>query len=512
MRWRLAGALGLGVLLAAGSASAGGATTPLRYDGHRVLRVEPTGPAQLRRLLALADDVWTERPGLGAPVDVRVSAATQAQLLAEGFVFEVRIPDVQQAVDAERARLATPLDPAAASDWFSEFRDWNAINDYMDTLAALRPDLVSIEPVGTSLEGREIRALRLQSPATTGKAAMLLTGTMHAREWLSPMTVMCIAEAMVQGYEADPATTELLDALELVIVPVINPDGYVYSWTSERYWRKNRRDGHGVDLNRNWSYAWGGQGASDNPFEENYRGAGPLSEPETTALAAFIGANEHLVAQIDFHSYSELVLYPWGHQYGAAPDEAMLSGLAGQMAGAIGATHGHAYAPIQGSDLYPASGVVDDWSYGEHGMMAFTIELRGNDFVIPPSEIVPTCEENLEATLVLAQWAREQGDPVPVPEDDGDGTTTGAGSGDDDAGDDPPPPGGTGGGDDDGSTSGDDEDSGARWSDSGQDGALPPGFGDDDEAGGCGCHQPGPGARGWWVLLMGLGLGRRRRR
>lgn len=506
----LGATLGLGALLVAASVAAGEVAAPVRYDGHQVLRVQPANQAQLRRLLALADDVWTERPGLWAPVDVRVSSATAARLRAEGFDVQVRVADVQAAVDAERARLAALVDPAAApSDWFAEFRDWDEIDAYMDTLAAQRPELVSLEPVGTSLEGRPIRAMRLLSPATTGKAAMLVSGTMHAREWLSPMTVMCIAEAMVHGYADDPQVTALLDALEVIIVPVINPDGYVYSWTTDRYWRKNRRDGHGVDLNRNWAYAWGGPGASDDPFANDYRGEGPLSEPETAALAAFIEANEQLVAQIDVHSYSELVLYPWGHQYGAAPDEAMLSSLAGQMADAIAATHGRTYAPIQGSDLYPASGVVDDWSYAEHGMMSFTIELRGEDFVIAPSEIVPTCEENLEATWALAQWASEQGEPVPVPEDDGGGATAGSESGNDGSSTGSSLPGGTGDGDGL-STAGHEGSGGTGWS--GQDGALPPGFGDDEGVSGCGCRHGRTGFGGLWVLLVGLGLRWRRLR
>jgi len=221
--------------------------------------------------LELAEDVWTERPGLG-PVDVRVSAATQKMLDAEGFSYALRIADVQAEVDAELARLGAAPDPSAASDWFEEFRDLDAINAYIDVLAGQRPDLVSLEVVGSSLEGREIRALRLTSPATTDTAAMLLTGTMHAREWLSPMTVMCIAEAMIEGYESDPAITEVLDSLELFIVPVLNPDGYVYTWQADRYWRKNRRGDYGVDLNRNWDHAWGGQGASNYPYDENFRG------------------------------------------------------------------------------------------------------------------------------------------------------------------------------------------------------------------------------------------------
>ncbi|MCH9681716.1 MAG: M14 family metallocarboxypeptidase [Deltaproteobacteria bacterium] len=491
-------------------------TSVVRYDGHQVLRVEPADEDELAQVLDLADDVWTERVGLGAPVDIRISPQGRAALDITGISYEVRVADVQSAVDMERARLVATHDPASASEWFDDFRDWNAINAYMDTLAALDPELVTIESVGMSLEGREIRALRLNSPAATGKAAMIISGTMHAREWLSPMTVMCIAETLVNDYGADSDTTSLLDALDLVIVPVLNPDGYVYSWQAERYWRKNRRGGYGVDLNRNWDYQWGGQGASNNPNDENFHGEGPLSEPESQALASYIEGFDHAVAHLDFHSYSELILYPWGYQFGAAPDEGMLSMLAGQMSSAIQGTHRHYSSPIQGSDLYPAAGVVDDWSYGVHDMMSFTVELRGNDFVIPPSEIVPTCEENLAAVMVLAQWASEQADPVPTSgDDDGGASDDGLDAGDDD---DASADGGAGDMGGDGIASdGGDEGPGGTAADGGaggdgQPGALPPGFGGEGlPAGGCACTQGRQPMPPWWLMLGLLGLRRRRR-
>ncbi len=469
-------------------------TPAVRYDGHRVLRVEPRSTAQLERLLSLADVVWTERPGVGVPVDVRVSPSAAAALDVEGFDYRVRIADVQEAIDAEHARLSAPPDPLGApSAWFSEFRDLEAIEAYMDELASLHPEVVTLEPVGESFEGRPIRALRLSSPATTDTAAMLLTGTLHAREWLSPMTVLCIAEAMAEGYDVDPETTALLDALDLLVVPMVNPDGYVYSWTTDRYWRKNRREDHGVDLNRNFSHAWGGLGSSPYPYDENFRGEEAMSEPETAALARYVDANERLVAYIDMHAYGEVILHPWGHQYSPAPDAELLSDLAIQMSDAIVSVHGVEYDAIQGSILYPASGVSDDWSYGQRGLMGFTIELRGDDFVIPPSQIVPTCEESLEAVWALAQWARDQSEPLPIPEDDQSATW---GSTADGAG----LTSNTGGGL---LTAGDDEDG-----DSGLPGGTEAPAGDGDDRGsGCACRSRGAPGAGSWALLVLLGLG-----
>lgn len=474
----------------------------VRYDGHRVIRVEPASTAQLRRLLALADDVWTERPGVGRSLDVRVSPATLAQLDAEGIAYRVRIDDVQRRVDDERERWRTPPDPhGAPTEWFSDFRDLPAIEAFIAALAQRRPDLVTVQTLGMSVEGRPILALRLDGPVTTETSTMLVTGTQHAREWLSPMAVVCVAEALVGGYGVDPEITDLLDALELVLVPVVNPDGYVHAWTTERYWRKNRHDGHGVDLNRNWAHAWGGLGSSNYPYDEDFRGEGPLSEPETAAVAAWMEAQPRLVASIDVHTYGELLLYPWSHQFSPPPDQAELAGLAEGMVEAIGAAHGHDYAAIQGSSLYPASGVADDWSYGQRGIMAFTLELRGDDFVVPPAEIEPACDETLAAVRQLGQWAREQSEPVPVPDDDQSATggstggtgehelTTGGGDGTTSATD--PLPGGT-----------------AASTSPGE------GEGEAEPATGCACAaEGGPiGAKSFLLLVPWAWIGRRSRR
>jgi MYXO-CTERM domain-containing protein len=318
------------------------------------------------------------------------------------------------------------------------------------------------------------------------------------------MTVMCIAERLLDD-------AELLQAIDVHVIPVLNPDGYVYSWQGDRYWRKNTRGGYGVDLNRNWGYAWGGAGASPNPSDENYHGDGPFSEPETQIVRDWMVAHPDLVAHIDFHSYAELVIYPWGYGYEAAPDEPQLSSLAGAIANAASATHGHGFQPIQGADFYPAAGAVDDWAYGEEGLMSFTIELRGNDFVIAPSNIVPSCEESLAGTMELAAWTAEHSDVVDPP-DGGTGTSGddgGAGTiGGDDGG---TPPGSEGGEADDGeagSDGGADDDDGSHGGPGAVDPWLPPGYGMTAGPGSCACTT-GSGGAPVFVLVLLLATRRR---
>ena len=482
------------------------------------MRTWPTDEGSLRAVLEVADDVWTERVGVG-PVDVVVSPAGLAALAASGIDYEIRIADVQVAVDDEQARLSGGGPAAAPGAWFSDFKDVDAVDAYLDTLAADVPELVTVQDVGSSLDGRPIRALQITAGSTEGKAAVFFTGTQHAREWLSPMTVMCLADTYAREYGTDPEITDVLDAVVLYVIPMINPDGYAYSWGADRYWRKNTRGGYGVDLNRNWGYQWGGDGSSGSYGDETFRGDAPFSEPETQAVKAYVESKPEGVAFVDFHSFAELVLYPWGYQYGAAPDDAQLADIAGQMSSAIQGTHGSFFQPIQGSDLYPASGVIDDWAYGEHGMMAFTIELRGSDFVIGPQHIIPSCEENLEASLVVTQWAMQFSDPPSGGDgagtDGGDDDPGGDDHGDDQGGDDDPGV-GTGAGDDaaddgdQGGTSGDDDDDDDDDDGAALPGALPPGFGMNGAAAGCGCRTR-PNPSGPALVLLTLLATRRRR-
>jgi murein tripeptide amidase MpaA len=232
---------------------------------------------------------------------------------------------------------------------------------------------------------------------------MLIDGTQHAREWISSMVTTCVADRLVRDYDRDPAIRAFVDATDLWVVPVVNPDGYQYSWSTDRYWRKNRRDRHGVDLNRNFSVAWGGAGSSRNERAENYRGAYAFSEPESAALRDLV-KREGAALHVDFHAYGQLLLYPWDHTGTPAPDRDRLAALGDRMASAMFAQHETRYRLMSGVELYPAAGTLSDWMYGDAGAMSYVIELRpkgGSGFVLPPEQIRPTCDEGLAAVLAL---------------------------------------------------------------------------------------------------------------
>jgi hypothetical protein len=217
------------------------------------------------------------------------------------------------------------------------------------------------------------------------------------------MVTTCIADRLLRGRDTDPAFRAFLDHTTLWVVPVVNPDGYQYSWSGRRFWRKNRRGDHGVDLNRNFGVAWGGRGSSDDERSQVYRGAYAFSEPESAALRD-LAKRERISLHIDFHAFGQLVLYPWGHTTTPTKDRDRFAALGDRIASAIYATHETPYALMPSVDLYPASGVMSDWLYGELDTLSYAIELRPKDgvgFILPPDQIRPTCDEGLAAVLAL---------------------------------------------------------------------------------------------------------------
>ena len=384
---------------------------PEFHDGKSVVRATIRSARDLRTLLAVSGDALTHRLDYG-PADFIVDARGLAALKGAGIPIEVVVADLGPVLRAEfaaRAARGSGDGGVAGGDFFADFRTLDEINARLDAWVAARPDLVTPFTIGSSLEGRPIRGVRI-TKAAPGAPGVLFNATQHAREWGATTATLYIADALVAGYGADPRITALLDRAWIDVIPVCNPDGYVFTWTTNRLWRKNRRvngDGtFGVDLNRNWAFQWGGGGASTVPNDETYRGPAPFSEPESAALRDYFSAQPSLAGHIDFHAYSQLVLSPWGYTAAAPANNAAFLALGGEMKDAIRRTTGFDYTvgPIA-STLYVASGSSVDHAYGQHGVPSFTIEVRDRGaygFVMPASEILPNARENFAAALELA--------------------------------------------------------------------------------------------------------------
>ncbi len=355
---------------------------------------------------------WSCRPGLGRGVWL-VTNAQLRQAEAWGLRCQITVRDVQELIAAEeRSRQES----RRAGAWFSDYRTYPEVVTKIDTLVAAHGGLSEKIVLGSTHEGRDIVGLVINTDTSQEKPAILLNGCQHAREWISVMVPMYIAEQLLIGYGTDPQITSLLDSTEVVIVPIVNPDGYVYSHTTERLWRKNRRNNgngtYGVDLNRNWDIDWGGpESTSTNPNSDVYIGPSPFSEPETSAMRDLVSSRDNIVAHIDFHNYSQLILQPWGHTNDLPADYAVINELGARMNQAIYEVHGENYPHGSGSTfIYLASGTCEDWHYSQ-GIFGYTIELRPKSsqpgFLLEADQIIPTGEENFQAVLEMMEFAGE---------------------------------------------------------------------------------------------------------
>lgn len=195
-----------------------------------------------------------------------------------------------------------------------------------------------------------------------------------------------------------------LDNYDYWFIPVINPDGYEYTQTTDRLWRKTRSVNffcEGVDPNRNYPFHWRESGASQFPCSEIYAGPRPLSEPETAALTSVLDANkERIVMYLSLHAYSQYILAPYGYGRVYPDNYAELERVANQWIRSVSRLRGTKYEfGTSAIKLYPAAGGSDDYAHGKANIrLAYTIELpdTGNyGFVLPPSEIIPVGQETL---------------------------------------------------------------------------------------------------------------------
>ena len=280
------------------------------------------------------------------------------------------------------------------------------------------PEIAKVFDIGDSWENRNIYAIKISDNVEydEDEAEVFFVGCHHAREWITVEIPYLIAHYLLLNYYQDPEIKWIVDNSEIWIVPLLNPDGLEYSITTFRYWRKNRRDNgngsYGVDLNRNYSYMWGCDniGSSPNPFSQTYRGPYPFSEPETQAIKNLFEQKNFKVV-VSYHSYSQIILYPWGYTKEPSPLNDLLEELSSKMSELIYQVNGNLYEFGQGgSFLYLTNGEATDWFLGTYNIPAFTIELPPVDFISggffnSEEDIIPIFKENLPAALFLIKWA-----------------------------------------------------------------------------------------------------------
>ena len=288
----------------------------------------------------------------------------------------------------------------------------------LDSMYTLYPNIITQKfSIGTTVEGRPIYAVKISDNPNVNESEpqVFYNSLIHAREPQGMMTVMYYMYYLLENYGTDSEVTYLVNNREIYFQPVVNPDGYEYNRTTNPngggQWRKNRKnngDGsYGVDLNRNFGYQWGynNTGSSNIPSDLTYRGPFAFSEPETQAMRDFVNTKLFKTA-LNYHTYSNLLLYPWGYETIPTPDNAIFDEYSTDMVAYNGYENGQ--APLV---LYDVNGSTDDWMYGEQTskpkILSMTPEVGSTGFWPTQAEIFPLAIENLMPNLYYTWVAGE---------------------------------------------------------------------------------------------------------
>lgn len=420
--------------------------TRVRLEGHSIQELAALG---------LEADHGEYVPGRHFTNDF--SDSELRQLTEAGFLYEIIIVDVgDYYINAER-RLAESGssrggDPCETDQPGSEggvttpsnfhlgsmagFFTYDEMLDILDSMRLLYPHLISsrqiVSPSIITHDDRPIYWLRVSDNPDTDEVTepeVLYTALHHAREPNGLSQMIYYLWYLLENYDSDPEIKYLVDNTELYFMPCVNPDGYVYNQETDPqgggFWRKNRRDNDdgsfGVDLNRNYGYEWAfdDSGSSPNTGSQTYRGPAGFSEPETQAVAALCNEHEFAVA-LNYHTYGNLLIYPWGYSDSPTPDSETFNNLAAVMSSQ------NNYLAGTGTETvgYTVNGDSDDWMYGEEvtkpAIYSMTPEVgeQSGGFWPEQEVIIPNCRASLWMNIATANSPHVagivKGDPAQV--------------------------------------------------------------------------------------------------
>nr|XP_056706372.1 mast cell carboxypeptidase A-like [Euleptes europaea] len=400
-------------------------TSAWSFDSAKVFRAKPHNEKQVSFMKHLASilelDFWYPDSELHIisqmEVDFHVHAnqsnIVQTLMEKNKIQYEVLFPNLQEIIEKQVGNETN----FTSRHSYTKYNEWHKISAWTARIAKKNPTLVSRIQIGNTFEKRPMYLLKVGKERGKGKAIFMDCG-IHAREWISPAFCQWFLKEATQTYGKDQNMTNILDNMNFYILPVFNIDGYIWSWTQNRLWRKNRSktsnsDCVGVDLNRNFGVAWGTVDSSRNPCKETYCGSSAESEPETIAVTTFIRNHlSSIKAYLTVHSYSQMLLFPYGYTYEDVANHNELNQVAKGAVKAISSLYGEEYK--YGSSaitIYPSSGCSEDWAYGQGIKYSFAFELRDKGkygFLLPESQIKPTCQEIVLAVKFIANYILSQ--------------------------------------------------------------------------------------------------------
>lgn len=393
-----------------------------RYDNYKLFRVIPTHLKHLQFLQDLENDedysMWVGPSTTSRPVDIMVPPEKLLEfhtlMNITGIKFEVVIENIQTVIDEQNLNR----DSSEKGFNWKQYHTLDEIYEWMDSLQEKYPDKVKVIEMGKTYENRVIKGVKLSYGPN--KPGIFIEGGIHAREWISPATVTYLLNEFLTS--DNPEIRRMAEAHDWYMVPSFNPDGYEYTYTGNRFWRKTRSKGGlcaGADLNRNWGYMWMGGGSSQNPCSEIYAGSKAFSEIESRSMSKYLmSIKDKLFAYISFHSYSQLLMFPYGHttKHLDNHDEEKIMGTAAIKA--LASRYGTRYVTGNIAEtIYIASGSSMDWVKATLKLpVTFTYELRDTGrygFLLPPNQIIPNGEEVMDSLVAMFKEATRFGYPKP---------------------------------------------------------------------------------------------------
>ncbi|KAL4677817.1 hypothetical protein H8959_020491 [Pygathrix nigripes] len=360
------------------------AIAPVRFDREKLFRVKPQDKKQADIIKDLAKtnelDFWypgaTHHVDANMTVDFRVSEkesqAIQSALDQNKMHYEILIHDLQQEIEKQ----FDVKEDIPGRHSYAKYNNWEKIVAWTEKMMDKHPEMVSRIKIGSTVEDNPLYVLKIGKKKGRRKAIFMDCG-IHAREWVSP--------AFCQWF--------------------------VYQ---NRMWRKNRSKNQnskciGTDLNRNFNASWDSIPNTNDPCADNYRGSAPESEKETKAVTDFIRSHlNEIKAYITFHSYSQMLLFPYGYTSKLPPNHEDLAKVAKIGADVLSTRYEtrYIYGPIE-STIYPTSGSSLDWAYDLGIKHTFAFELRDKGkfgFLLPESRIKPTCRETMLAVKFISKY------------------------------------------------------------------------------------------------------------
>uniref|UniRef100_A0A0K2U9N3 Carboxypeptidase A2 (Pancreatic) [Rattus norvegicus] n=1 Tax=Lepeophtheirus salmonis TaxID=72036 RepID=A0A0K2U9N3_LEPSM len=411
------------------------------FTTSKLYRVLPQNEEDINSLRELEEegfDFWSTPAAVNQTVEVSVESEEEdVQFLKvineRNIPCEVIIANVRSLIDKEMefiqsAMNAELLDFRDPSFNFERYHSWKEINDFLDDFLIETPSSEEII-IGKTVEGRPLRVIKLSNKREVKERKIVWVDCgIHAREWISPAFCLYTLDRIVT------VSPELMNNFDFYILPVFNPDGYVYSWENSRLWRKNRNPQKntvqkensiaglfdrfklksnkkctGVDLNRNFESHWNTVGSSSNPCLDTYHGSKAFSEEETSAVRDFLAPlGTKMAAFFTIHSYSQLIMSPYAYQKEKPNDFDDHQRIMQKGSRAIRKATDEVffYGPVS-KILTTVGGGSTDWAYDALGVKyAFAFEMRdkGNfGFLLPQEQIEPATRESwmgLEAMLV----------------------------------------------------------------------------------------------------------------